>query len=474
MKVYLINPPAVNGTKIVREGRCMQRKGAWTAVWSPISLATIGAVLERDGWTAKLSDCIVEDIDFPRLGELLEAFSPDLVVINAVTPSIVSDLASCRVVKERCPHAVTAVIGIHSTALPAECLKQEPSLDFVVRGEPEMTLCELARVIVAGKSGSGVKGITGLSYRSEGTVVHEADRAVIENLDELPFPAWKLIDRTKYRMPFTDRPFLLVATSRGCPFQCRFCADAAYYGKKVRTRSAKSVVNELAWIKNTFGISEFLFWSESFTINRNFSIAVAREIIAQGLDVSWVCNSRVDNVDREMMELFRKAGCWMIGFGVEAGNQAILDSMKKGITVDQIRRAVTDAKAAGLEVTGHCVLGFPGETGVTMAETVRLTKQLPFDFVQYYCSVPFPGSELFSNARKNGWLITDDWMRYEQNVSVMTTPQLSADEVMRWRSRAYRSFYLRPSIVLKTLRRLTNARELLNFFKMARDFLTWV
>jgi radical SAM superfamily enzyme YgiQ (UPF0313 family) len=148
--------------------------------------------------------------------------------------------------------------------------------------------------------------------------------------------------------------------------------------------------------------------------------------------------------------------------------------MQKGITVEQIRSAVRDAKAAGLEVTGHCVLGYPGETSATMEDTIRLTKELPFDFVQFYCSVPFPGSDLYAVARDRGWLTTDDWSRYEQNYSVLTTPQLSAEEVLKWRGKAYRAFYLRPSLVLKTLRRLHGWKELGNFLRMAVDFLTWI
>ncbi|HBU69407.1 MAG TPA: hypothetical protein DEE98_03380 [Elusimicrobia bacterium] len=473
MNIYLINPPAADGVKIVREGRCMQRKGAWTSVWSPISLAILGAIARQSGHTVKLSDCIVEEIDFNELKNLASQFKPDLAIINAVTPSIESDLSTCRYLKEANPAVLTAAIGIHPTTLPEDCLNAEPALDFVIRGEPEATVKEMLAALAQGNDLT-LSAITGLAFRKNGRLFREPDRKPIEDLNELPFPAWDLIDTELYTLPFSNKKFLLIATSRGCPYPCRFCADAAYYGKKLRVRSPKNVVDELEWAKNTYKIDEFLFWSESFTINKQFSIDVAREILSRGLKISWVCNSRVDNVDIEMLRLFKKAGCWMIGFGIESGNQNILNSMKKGITVEQIESAVKASHEAGLEVTGHCVIGYPGETVETIKDTINLTKRLPFDFVQFYCSVPFPGSELYAQAREMGWINTNNWMFFEQNFCVMDTPQLKAKDAMKWRSRAYRQFYLRPSVIIKTIRRLSNWKEFINFLRMAKDFLTWV
>ncbi len=474
MKVYLINPPAAGGVKIVREGRCMQRQGAWTAVWAPISLALLGSFFEKEGCEVKLSDCIVEEIGFDELEKKVAEFKPDLAIINAVTPSIDSDLSTCSVIKKASKKTVTAAIGIHPTALPEECLTKAPDLDLIVRGEPEPTLLAVARAMKAQKEAFTPAGIAGLSYRETAGIKHEAECNFIADLDQLPFPAWHLVDRSRYVLPFTDKPFLLIATSRGCPYPCRFCADAAYYGKKLRLRSPAKIVDELAWVKDTYGIDEFLFWSESFTINKTFCLAVANEIINRKLKISWVCNSRVDHVSLEMLQLFKKAGCWMIGYGVESGSQEILDSMKKGVTVEQIRQAVTDSHKAGLEVTGHCVLGYPGETVETMKKTIRLTTELPFDFVQFYCSVPFPGSELHAQAVEMGWLTTRDWAQYEQNFSVMNTPQLSAAQVMEWRRKAYRAFYLRPRAVWNVLKGIRSFKEVFILLKMAKDFLTWV
>ena len=467
MRVLLLNPPAADGVRQVREGRCMQRAGAWTAVWTPISLATCAAVLRRRGHQVRLRDCIVEDLDFDRLAHIIAAFRPNLVVFNAVTPAIISDLSTARLAKSLDPSILCAAIGIHGTALPQETLELEPALDVAVRGEPEMTVAELAE-------GGDLSAVAGVSWRADGAFTHNPDRPFLQDLDELPFPAWDLIQTDLYRMPFSGERFLLLGTGRGCPYQCAFCADRTYYGNRLRLRSPASVADEIERNTRDFGIRDFLFWSESFTLSRRFAAAVAVEIIRREMDIRWVCNSRVDHVDRELLELFRRAGCWMIGYGVESGVQRILDSVRKGATVEQARAAVAASHAAGLQVTGHCVLGFPGETRADILQTIRFARELDLDFAQFYCAVPFPGSQLYDEARSAGWIVSNDWSRFEQNFSVLTTPLLTAQEVMELRRAAYRRFYLRPNLIARTLKRTQSLQQFGRLAGAVKDFLTWV
>ncbi len=471
MKVYLINPPAYQGIKIVREGRCMQRRGAWTAVWAPVSLAIIAAVLENEGFEVKLDDCIVNEIDFPQLQQELKRFKPDLIVINTATPSIVTDLKVASLAKKANPKCKTVVFGIHVTALPEESLKMEPALDCVVRGEPEITIKDIALAI---RKKRGLEKIKGISFKKGKKIVHNPDRPPLENLDKLPFPAWQHIKINRHLMPFKNTPFLLVATGRGCPYQCKFCADKTFYGMRLRLRSPKSVVDEIEWVGKKFGVKDFLFWSESFTINHQFAQSVAQEIIRRRLKVSWVCNSRVDTVDYPLLKKFAQAGCWMIGYGIESGEQKVLDMMEKGTTLKQAKRAVQDAHRAGLEVTGHCVIGYPGETRKTTQQTIEFAKNLDLDFVQFYCAVPFPGSDLFDLAKKENWITSEDWGFFEQNFSVLTTPNLKAEEVMELRRQAFNNFYLRPKIIWQTIKRIRSFGDLKQFFWMVKDFITWI
>ncbi|MFH0864279.1 MAG: radical SAM protein [Candidatus Gottesmanbacteria bacterium] len=469
-KILLINPPAAEGIKMVREGRCMQREGAWAAVWAPISLATIAAVLKKNRHKIKLIDAIVENLDFTDIGIIIRGFDPDLIILNTATGSIISDLSLASLAKKIKPRVLVAAFGIHVSVLPEECLNSQPSLDFIIRGEPELTSLELADTISCRGDISQIKGI---SYRHKNQLINNPDRQLLKDLDSLPFPDWGEINTKNYRMPFSGKPFLLVATGRGCPFQCLFCADRIYYGKNLRLPSPERVVDEIEDDINKYNVNEFLFWTESFTLNRQYAISVCQEIINRNLRIKFVVNSRVDNINQDLLNVLKKAGCFMIGFGIESGDDRLLLSMKKGITVNQIKRAVIASNEAGLDVTGHFMIGYPGETKRTIMKTIDLACTLPFDFAQFYCAVPFPGSDLYPLALKNKWLITDNWIRFEQNYSVIKTTKLTPNEVMHWRNVAYRKFYFRPKIIIRSIMSIRSIDALAWFTQSVFKFLNW-
>ena len=470
MKIYLLNPPAPQGIKMVREGRCMQRKGAWTTVWPPSSLAYIAAVLREDNFEVFLNDCIVEEINAQKVGELIKAKRPGLVIINTATASITSDLAIADQIKRIDNDIKTAAIGIHVSALPEDSIRMAEGLDFIIRGEPEITSRELARAI---RGSRDIASVEGVSFKTNGEVVHNKDREYISDLDTLPFPAWDLINPKNYPMPFTDRPFLLLTTSKGCPYACTFCPAEPYYGKRLRLRKPERVVDEIEWLKDKFGVKDILFWSETFTISRDFVNTVCAEIIRRNLKVNWVCNSRVDTVNPEMLENMKRAGCWMIGFGIESGVQQILDRANKGIRLERVKQAVEMSKAAGIETTAHVIFGLPGETPQTAQKTIDFIKYLDVDFAQFYCMVPWPSTKIYQEAKQKGWLVSDDWSFYEQNYSVMSTDTMSAEMVVKYRKKAFRDFYYRPRMVFKTLRRIKSFKDLKIFSDMLREFLTW-
>ncbi len=466
----MINPPAVNGVMMVREGRCMQREGAWTAVWAPISLATIAALLKKNKFEVKVIDCIVAKINKVGLKKIISDFKPSLVVINAITASIKSDLGVASLTKKISRDIKTAAFGIHVSALPKDSFILEPKLDYLIRGEPEITTLELAKTLLTNKK---IDKVLGLSYKAGKKVVNNSDRPMIHNLNLLPPPAWELIDVTKYKMPFSAKPFLLVGIGRGCPYNCQFCADKAYYGQVLRLPSVRKVISEIERDIKEFGVDEFLFWTESFMINPKFAESVCREIIKRKLKIRFVVNGRVDQVNPKLLQLLKKAGCWMIGFGIESGDNHILELMQKGITTEQIKKAVIMAKKAGLEVTGHLIVGYPGETKATIEETIQMAIKLDLDFAQFYTSVPFPGSQLYLLAKKKNYIVNKNWTYFEQNFSVMNLPGLKAKEVETLRAEAYRRFYLRPKMIFKTLIRIRSLPEAFYFAKMARDFLNW-
>lgn len=450
----------------------MQRTSAWTTVWAPVSLATSASVLRDQGFDVRLADCSVEDIDWPGLSTLIASYRPGLVIINTATPSINGDLEVARVAREVWPEVKTLAMGIHPSALGDDCFDLQQELDMVARGEPEYTIRDAA---VAIREGTRLETVAGLSFRDKDRkVVHNRRRGFIDNLDSLPFPAWDLVDTGLYRMPFSGERFVLIATARGCPYACTFCANKAYYGSRLRRRSPQRVVDEVEWVSRKHGIKEFLFWSESFTNDQEYAIEVAEEITRRNLNVSWVCNSRVDTVSPLLLKAIKEAGCWMIGYGIESGNQQVLDSVRKGTMLTDAIMAVRMAHDVGLEVTGHCILGFPGETVQTMQETIEFAKFLRLDYAQFYCAVAFPGSVLYRQARENGWLDTTDWRYYEQNFSVISDDGLDSKQVMEARDAAYREFYKQPYLFLNVLRKVKRPGDVVNFARMFKDFLAWV
>jgi radical SAM superfamily enzyme YgiQ (UPF0313 family) len=472
MKILQLNPPAVNGVRIVREGRCMQRQEAWGTAWAPLSLAIIASVLRGEGFDVLLKDCPNEDIDVEDLKQYLSRERPDLMMVNTSTPSIDGDLGMARIAKDIDENLITVFFGIHVTALAGRILEENPEVRHIVSGEPEHVLRDFA---IAARSGKSFRDVRGLVLREEGRVVHNAPMPYIGNLDEIPFPAWDLVNIPYYRLPITNRPFVLVLISRGCPYPCKFCTAATLYGKQTRLRSPRRIVEEIKYVRDTFGVTDFLFWSENSISDREHMIEISNGLAREVPGVRWVCNGRVDMVDAELLSAMKRGGCWMIGYGVESGIQRVLDLMRKKARVQETERAVALTRQAGIEVTAHVIIGYPGETREEILSTQKLLKRLDVDYIQVYCSVPFPGAPIYEEAVRNGYVNSLDWTRFEQNSSVIDTPQLSGEEVMELRQKIIKDFYLNPRKVGRTLLKVRKPVEVFFFLSFGfRYFLSWV
>jgi len=471
MKILLINPPSPGDYPFTREGRCMQKEGVWTTVWPPISLCTIGAVLREAGFEVRINDCPSESIDREGLVGIIRDFQPDLLISNSATPSIKFDAEIPALTKSVLPDIKVAIFGIHAGVRPEEVFGMSPGLDFIIRGEPEFSALELAKKLYKDDAASEVSGI---STRLNGKVEHYPARQFYPELDDLPFPAWDLVDLKHYSLPFTGKKFTMVMSSRGCPYDCTFCVAQSYYGKKIRKRSPQRILDEVEWTREKFSVEDFFFWSESFTIVKKNIHNLCDEIFRRNLKIRWVCNSRVDNVDLELLQKMKQAGCWLVSFGIESGDQGILDRSKKHITIEQVRQAVKYARQAGLQIAGHFVLGLPGETETTLKKTGEFSRELDLDYAQFYYASPWPGSRFYEEAVKEGWLNTQDWNLFEQSVCILDYPELSAKKIMEMRDKMTRAFYYRPSIVWKTLKKIKSPAELKNFLGMVRNYLSWI
>ncbi|MBF0486839.1 MAG: radical SAM protein [Nitrospirae bacterium] len=463
MKLLLLNPPSPRGEKFTREGRCTQQSAIWTTLWPPISLVYIGTLLRDNGHEIKIIDCPAQDIAINDVTHIIRAFSPDAVIWSVATPSIAGDLNLSSVVKQLNPAVYTIVLGTHVTALDETSLEQSPSLDIVVRNEPEITIMETITALQRPGGLSNLTSMSGITFRNaEGRIVRNAAREFIADIDALPFPDWSLIDVNAYRLPLSNRPFLMVMPQRGCHFPCTFCTSSTYYGRKLRLRKVDLIVKEIKEAVERFSIRDFFFWTETFTANPSFVRSLCTAIIANNLHISWVCNSRIDTVDGELLYLMNKAGCWMVSYGIESFDPNILKGVRKDIEVSRANQVVSLTRKAGMLVSAHVIFGLPYETPVTARQTVRRVLSLELDFAQFYCAVPFPGSALYEQAISEGWLDNIsalDFTQFRQEQAVMSLDTITRDEVEAIRAQAVREFYLRPRVILGVLR-LTSLRHI--------------
>lgn len=439
-RVFLFNPPHPEGKGFTREGRCTQESGIWGTQWPPISLVTTASILEEDGHRLKVVDFPAKGLGRVHLERILRSFQPEFVFWNAATPTLDADLQTARLIKRISGEMITGVLGTHVTALPGTAL-QHPNLDVVVRGEPEQTIRELC----ARRDWEAVRGI---SYKDSetGAVRYNPDRSFLAP-GQIPSPAWRFLDLGPYRLPLKGRPFLTVAPIRGCSFSCSFCTAQLYYGKGLRRRPVERVVDEIEEGISDFGVRDFFVWADTFSADKAYVKRFSREIAARGLKISWTCNSRVDQVDEEMLWPMKRAGLWMISFGLESGNEEVLKRTGKNITMEQSRTAVRLAHRLGIKTSGHFILGLPGETSASMEETLRFSLDLPLDIAQFYAAAPFPGTALYARARTEGWLRAD--ASFSQGLAGMDLPGLPAQKVDAFRRYAYRRFYARPRAIKK-------------------------
>jgi radical SAM superfamily enzyme YgiQ (UPF0313 family) len=474
MNVLFLNPPSLDGTVMVKEGRCMQRKGAWGYVMSPVTMVTMATWARMDGHEVSVLDCPAEGMTLAAMLERVARFAPDLLLVNTSTPSIDDDLAAATAARARCARPPTvALYGIHPTCAFQEILAVDGGVDCCVVGEPEVTVRELIAALARHEP---LASVTGIAHREgPGRPVLTAPRPPLDDLDTLPLPDWSLVDTGNYRLPLNDRRFLLVNTNRGCPYRCTFCNAYAYYGRTPRRRSVSSVLRELARNVEVHGVDDFMFWAEEFILDRAFVLELCEAIVRAELTIRWVCNSRVDAVTPEVLAAVKRAGCWNIAFGIESGDQRVLDRTRKGTTLGQVRDAARMAREAGLQVTGHVIIGFPQDSRESIAATARFVDSLDLDFVQFYCAMPYPGTELLREAREQGWLSSTDWRRWEHNQSVLDYPHLRSADIMRLRRRLMIRWYFSPRRVLRTVRNhVRSAPEAWALLTKAIGFVRWM
>jgi len=408
----------------------------------PIYQAYTLAVLRQHGFDVAAIDCSVSEMDVEEFLAAVKNCAPDLVVIEVATPSFRLDMDTAQALKKSLD-LPTAIIGTHASVFHRAIVNDYPAIDFVIRGEYEYTVLELAQALRDRRDPGEVKGLT---FRRNGTAVVTENRPYIGDLDRLPFPARDCFDWRRYHEPtYYALPWITMISSRGCPYRCTFCSwPQTMYGHRYRARSAKNVVDEMEHCVKKYRPGEIFFDDDTFTIGKARVMEICREICDRNLRVVWSCMGRTDTVDDDMLSEMFNAGCRKIKFGVETGSENMMETIQKGLDLSRVGYVFESARSVGMEVHGTFMIGLPGETRESVRETVDLACSIPMDSVQFSIATPFPGTRFYAQCVENGWLVTENWDDFDGNFgSVVSYPQLSKVEIEELLYFAYREYETR-------------------------------
>lgn len=462
MKVLLINPNYV--THVYGEETL-------DYLVAPLGLAYIAAVLKQNGVDVNILEANALGLSMDNVEGEIKKRKPELVGITGTTPLIGRVEEIARRAKSADKAIKVVVGGPHATILPHDVLKN-PDIDFCVVGEGEMTALELVHAL---EKKSDLAVIDGLGWKSDGKVHINGSRPYIKELDSLPFPARELLPMEKYIYPLPTGKiarFTNLISSRGCPYLCTFCGQHNIWTRQVRFRSPGNVVDEIKELKDKYQVEWLGFTDSNFPLNRKVTMDICDEIMSRGIKINWVCGSRVDLVDRELLRKMHKAGCQQMNFGVESGNAEILKAYKKGITIEQAKKAIKEAQKAKIKVYTYFMVGGPGENQETARQTMKLARELNPDYAQFSIATPFPGTELFDLANTGGGLRTYDWSQFlTYQDAVFETPNLTSQQLRELKAQAFRSFYFRPSYILRKALQIRSFSDIKILYKGFRSAL---
>ncbi len=477
--VLLVNPPAPDGGIWIRSQHRVGRRSRENMVWPQVSLATLAACLHPD-YSVDVVDAIADRMNWPEFEDLLAKKQPKYYLTQVTAPTLTNDMYGVFLAKSK--GAKTIAFGTHVTPNTVNTMSDYPALDFVLRGEPELTLRELIDAL-EGKTGQNeamealmqktdptrkpttakmaqtgdFSAIKGLGWRSAGEIKITPDRPFIPNLDDLPLPMHQLLPLNKYRLPLIKGPYSFVVPSRGCTAGCKFCIKHVSYNYSVRLRSAENVMAEL-WSLKKLGINDVMMYADLFTVNRQQVMDICHAMIEEKIDMKWMCNSRTDYVDEEMLQTMAKAGCHMISWGIESGSAEILKRVRKGTNPDKAKQALAWARKAGIKNFGYFIIGLPGETEETIQETIAFSKKLPLNVAIFHIAAPYPGTPFFFEVVENGWFRPGtNWEQVDMDKStVLDYGHLSAERLNYWQKRATREWVLRPGPIWTILKGLNS------------------
>ena len=442
MKITFLNPPQPNS------------KYKFLGVVAPsLGIGYIAAVLEQNNYDVDVLDSSALELSYDEIGEEMLKRNPDIVSISALTPTIGAALDAADKIKNVKPDTIVVLGGYHPTFEYENLLKEEESIDVIVRGEGEYTMLELVQKIESGGDLKDVQGLAFIDDTSEDkSIIVTPDRPPIQDLDELPFPAFHLFPMEKYKILNITTNVATIITTRGCPMQCSFCSSAALHGKHLRRRSYENVVDEIEMRLQEQNIDTIAFMDDTFTLDVKFVKNFCEEIKRRGLKFWWGCTSRVDTLSEELLEMMKDAGCITIFMGVESADQQMLDKMNKNITVRKTMNAFKLARKVGIRTIASCVIGMPEDTRESMKKTIDFVSSLKPNYALFSLATPYPGTRFYKETFEKNLIKIRDWSKYTLINPILETIDCSKDDLRSIQKKAFIKFYIRPGYLISQTR----------------------
>jgi hopanoid biosynthesis associated radical SAM protein HpnJ len=450
MKTLFLNPPSYDDFDGGAGSRYQARREVWS-FWYPTWLCYPAGLLPE----SRVLDAPPEQLT--QEATVAVATDYDLVVLHTSTPSFRLDVRTAEMIKAANPDCVIGFVGGHVTAQPGPALAASPGIDFVARKEFDLSVKEVWE-------GRDWGEIAGISYRRDGAIHHNPERAPLTNdeLDRLPFVTQiynRDLQYLKYNSPYCHYPYVSLYTGRGCPARCTFCLwPQVTTGHSYRVRSPENVLQEVREMPRLFPqMKEIFFDDDTFTADPARARRIAE--LLRPLGLCWSTNSRA-NVDRDTLKVLKDGGLRLFVIGYESGNDQVLKNIRKGVSIERARRFTRDCHDIGILIHGTFIIGLPGETKETIEETIRFAREMNPETVQVSLASPYPGTHFYRYVQDNGFLVEsvyNDEAGYQK--CTVTYPGLSAEEMFDAVERFYRKYYFRPTYVFKSLKKMAKSRD---------------